>query len=126
MDEFLKLEYEKCLELLKHYDERQLSLLKFTTGVSSSVISLVFGFHAISPAAQPYFWHFAAVLTGVTSLGLLAVFIAMVQNRLYFVYPARQVNAIRGAMLPKIQSEFSNNQMYVTPNVPAFKLFRAC
>lgn len=123
MDEFLKIEYERCLDLLKYYDERHLSLVKFATGATSSIISLVFGFHALSPGVQPYFWHFAAVLTGVAGFGLLAVFVAMVQNRLYFVYPARQVNAIRRAMLEKVASEFSDNQMYLTTDVRAFKLF---
>ena len=122
MDEFLKTEYQGCLDLLKYYDERHLSLVKFTTAVSSSVVSLIFGFYTLSPSTHPYFWHFAAALTGIAAIGLLAVFAAMVQNRLYFIYPARQVNAIRYSMLGQLTTEFSNNQMYLTTDIAPFKL----
>ena len=121
MEGFLKVEYESCLGLIKYYDERHLSLVKFTTGISSSAISLVFGFYALGASVQNHFWSFAAVLTGVAGLGLLAVFVAMIQNRLYFVYPARQVNAIRKVMLQKVASEFTDNQMYISSDFPAFK-----
>lgn len=121
MEGFLKLEYESCLGLIRYYDERQLALVKFTTGISSSVISLIFAFRAFGPDAQAHFWSFAAVLTGVTALGLLAIFVAMIQNRLYFVYPARQVNAIRRTMLAKVVAEFADNQMYTSSDIRAFK-----
>lgn len=123
MEDFLKVEYESCLGLIRYYDERHLSLVKFTTAVSSSVISLIFGFRAFSPSTQSYFWSFAAALTGVAALGLLTIFFAMVQNRLYFVYPARQVNAIRRMMLAKVTAEFIDNQMYTSTDVRAFKFF---
>ena len=122
MDEFLKTEYQGCLDLLKYYDERHLSLVKFTTAVSSSVISLNFGFYAMNPSTHPYFWYFSGTLTGVAGIGLLAVLAAMVQNRLYFIYPARQVNAIRRAMLGQLTTEFSDNQMYLTTDVRPFKI----
>ena len=121
MNDFLRIEYESCLSLLKYYDDRQLSLVKFTTGASSSIVALMFGFHTFRTGAQPYFWHFVTALSGVATLGLLAVFAAMVQNRLYFIYPARQVNAIRRAMLAQVTTEFSDNQMYLTTDVRAFK-----
>lgn len=121
MDDFLKLEYQGCLDLLKYYDDRHMSLVKFTTAVSSSVVSLMFGFYTLSPSAHPYFWHFSGALTGVAGVGLLAIFAAMVQNRLYFVYPARQVNAIRRAMLRQLTTEFSENQMYLTTDIRPLK-----
>jgi len=34
----------------------------------------------------------------------------MLQNRLYFVYIARQINAIRGYMMATEAGEFHNNQ----------------
>jgi hypothetical protein len=99
-----------------------MSLVKFTTGISSSIVSLIFGLHTLSVADHDYFWHFASVLAGVALLGLFTMFVAIVQNRLYFVYPTRQVNAIRRAMLTKIADDFSDNQMYLTTRVGAFKL----
>lgn len=121
MDDFLKLEYQGCLDLLKYYDERHLSLVKVTTAVSSSVISLIFGFYTLSPSAHPYFWHFSAVLTGIAAVGLLTIFAAMVQNRLYFIYPTRQVNAIRHSALSRPTMDFSNNQMYLATDINPFK-----
>lgn len=122
MNEFLKVEYEKCLDLLKYYDERHLSLMKYAVGASSSVVSLIFAFNALGGSTNSYFWQFASILAGVTAIGLLTLFVAMLQNRLYFVYPARQVNAIRGAMVGRVSEIFSNNQMYVTTDVRAFRL----
>ena len=121
MDDFLKTEYEGCLDLLKHYDERHLSLVKFATGVSNGAVTLIFGFYALSSDAHSHFWYFAAALSGTAATGLLTVFAAMVQNRLYFIYPARQVNAIRRAMLGNLVTEFSDNQMYLTTDVRPFK-----
>ncbi len=122
MDEFLKTEYQACLDLLKYYDERHLSLVKFTTAISSSAVSLIFGFYTLSPSAHPYFWTFSGSLTGVAGVGLLAVLAGMVQNRLYFIYPARQVNAIRSAMLGQLTMDFSDNQMYLTTDVRPFTI----
>ena len=122
MNEFLKAEYEASRDLLKHYDQRHLSLVKFTTGTSSTVVSLVFGFYTLSSDAHAYFWKFAGVLAGITGIGLLVVFASMVQNRLYFIYPIRQMNAIRKAMLTQVVAEFSDNQMYLATDVRPFKL----
>ena len=121
MDEFLKTEYEGCLDLLKHYDERHLSLVKFATAVSNGAVTLIFGFYALSSDTHSHFWYFAAALSGTAAIGLLTIFAAMVQNRLYFIYPARQVNAIRRAMLGSLVTEFSDNQMYLTTDVRPFK-----
>ena len=121
MHEFLKTEYQACLDLLKYYDERHLSLVKFTAAVTSSVVSLIFGFYTLSPSAHPYFWHFSGALTGIAGVGLLAVLAGMVQNRLYFIYPARQVNAIRRTMLSRLTDEFADNQMYLTTDVRPLK-----
>ncbi len=121
MDDFLKVEYQACLDLLKYYDERHVSLVKVTTAISSSVISLIFGFYTLSPSTHSYFWHFSAVLTGIAAIGLLTIFAAMVQNRLYFIYPARQVNAIRHSALSQLTVSFSNNQMYLTTDINPFK-----
>jgi len=121
MEAFLKVEYESCLGLVRYYDERHQSLVKFSTAISSSVTSLIFGFRTFGAEAHTHFWSFAAALSGVAALGLLVIFVAMVQNRLYFVYPVRQVNAIRRAMRTNVASEFVDNQMYLSSAVRAFK-----
>ena len=121
MDEFLKTEYEQCLSLVKFYDERHISLLKFTVVIGSGVVSIILGVHRFSGDPSETDWRFISLLTGVTTLTLLTIFLAMIQNRLYFVYPARQVNAIRKAMMERLKPDFQDNQMYTSTTFSAFK-----
>jgi hypothetical protein len=120
MDEFLKLEYEQCLGLVKYYDERHQSLVKFCAGISSAVPSLLLAIFQLGNDVAMYFWKFTAVISIGTALGLLAIYTVMIQTRLYFIFPARQVNAIRKTAL-QAQSEFTNNQMYLDTKFSAFK-----
>ncbi len=120
MEDFLKLEYEQCLSLVKYYDERHHSLVKYSAGLSSAIPSIILAFHQVGKETQPYFWEFVSFISLLTSIGLIAIFTVLVQNRLYFIYPVRQVNAIRKKMI--ISSEaFDENQMYLDTNVSAFK-----
>lgn len=122
MDEFIKIEYEQCLSLIKYYDERHQSLVKFCAGLSSAVPSLLLAIFQLGGDAVTHFWKFTALISGVTTIGLLAIFTVLIQTRLYFIYPARQVNAIRRVGLES-QSEFSDNQMYLDTTFSAFKWF---
>ncbi|WP_303903588.1 hypothetical protein [Thiohalomonas denitrificans] len=120
MNEFLKIEYEQCLSLIKYYDERHQSLVKFCAGLSSAVPSLLLTIFQLGDQAATHFWEFTALISGVTTLGLLSVYTVLVQTRLYFIYPVRQVNAIRRVGLDS-QTEFTNNQMYLNTTFSAFK-----
>ena len=120
MDEFIKTEYEQCLSLVKYYDERHQSLVKFCAGLSSAVPSLLLAIFQLGDDVAIHFWKFTAVISIGTALGLLAMFTVLIQTRLYFIYPVRQVNAIRKEVLIN-QSNFSNNQMYLDTNFSAFK-----
>lgn len=120
MDEFLKIEYEQCLSLIKYYDERHQSLVKFCAGLSSAVPSLLLAIFQLGNGVSVHFWKFTAVISIGTALGLLAIFTVLIQTRLYFIYPARQVNAIRLTVL-QAQSVFTNNQMYLDTEFSAFK-----
>ena len=120
MNGFLKIEYEQCLSLIKYYDERHQSLVKFCAGLSSAVPSLLLAIFQLGNNVAEHFWQFTAVISIVTALGLLAIFTVLVQTRLYFIYPVRQVNAIRFTAL-QAQSVFTNNQMYLDTNFNAFK-----
>ena len=123
MDEFLRVEYERCLDLLKYYDERVMSLLNFSSGLGSAVLVLIFGFqHVKNQAMTPHSWSLVALMCAVTALGLAALFVIAVQTRLYFIYPARQVSGIRAAMLKCVTGTFSENRMYLNPNTPAFRV----
>lgn len=121
MNEFLKLEYEQCLSLIKYYDERHQALVRYCAGVSSAVPSLLLGFYQLGADVTPHFWSFTALVAGITTIGLLAIYTVLIQTRLYFVYPARQVNAIRKAALKEVADIFDCNQMYTDIRFNAFK-----
>jgi hypothetical protein len=120
MDEFLKLEYEQCLGLIKYYDERHQSLVKFCAGLSSAVPSLLLAIFQLGSEVTPYFWKFTTLISGVTAIGLLAIYTVLIQTRLYFIYPARQVNAIRRTVL-STHTGFTDNQMYLDTSFNALK-----
>lgn len=121
MNEFLKVEYERCLDLLKYYDERHQSFVKFAAGLSSGVPTLLLAIFQLGNDANQYFWQFTALISAVTTIGLLSTFTVLVQLRLYFIYPARQVNALRKYFLQNEANDFSENQMYLDANFNAFK-----
>lgn len=122
MNEFLKLEYEQCLKLINYYDERHHSLLKYACGLSSAVPSLLLALWNIKDSDNKYFWLFSTLISFATTVSLLSIFTTLVQTRLYFVYPARQVNAIRKYCLLSNATDFLDNQMYLDTRFSAFKL----
>lgn len=121
MNEFLKLEYERCMDLVKFYDERHHSLMKFSAGLSSGVPTLLLGIYGLGTNITPVFWDVAAFICLITMVGLLSILAAITQTRLYFVYPARQLNAIRRESLLADAKDFTNNQMYLDTTFGAFK-----
>lgn len=122
MNDFMKTEYTECLSLLKYYDERYHSMVKFSAGLSSAVPSLLMGLYTMRDMTIDNFWPFASFVSAMTSLGLLAIFTVMIQLRLYFIYPARQVNALRRTFLSMPETTFQDNQMYLDTTFSAFKM----
>ncbi|MCP4897525.1 MAG: hypothetical protein GY906_11185 [bacterium] len=120
MDDFLKLEYEQCINLLLRYDDRQLNLARFATLLSCAVASAMIALAPGEGNASNMPWAFMALLSALTSLGLAVVFCGMVQNRLYFVFPARQVNSIRRHELHRRPDDSFENKMYVNTAFSAF------
>lgn len=122
MNDFLKLEYEQCMGLVKYYDERHHALMKYAVSISSGVPTLLLGIYGLGANTTPVFWNAAAVICLVTMLGLVSILAAITQTRLYFVYPARQLNAIRAESLRTVAQNFTDNQMYLDTTFNAFKL----
>lgn len=121
MNEFLKVEYEQCLSLIKYYDERHHSLVKYASGMSSAVPSLLLAIYQLGDNSAEYYWQFSFLIALVTALGLLSIFTVLIQTRLYFIYPVRQVNSIRRYSIEELgQIEF-DNQMYLNSSFNAFK-----
>jgi hypothetical protein len=121
MDKFEEIEYKQCLASLKYYDDRYLSILKFATGISSAVPPVIFALYNLDIETDLEYWNFVTFLSLITALGLLALFVAMIQNRLYFIYPARQVNSIRKSQFLGKNPPIFKNQMYTDVDINAFK-----
>lgn len=121
MNEFIKIEYEQCLSLIKYYDERHHDLIKYATGLSGAIPSLLLAIYKLGNSTNQYFWDFTLIISLLTTLGLLAIFTVLIQTRLYFIYPVRQVNSIRRYSLMELNDSQFENQMYLNTSFNAFK-----
>lgn len=121
MNEFIKTEYEQCLSLIKYYDERHHALIKYATGLSGAIPSLLLAISKLGDSANQHFWDFTLIISLLTTLGLLAIFTVLIQTRLYFIYPVRQVNSIRRYSLMELNDSKFENQMYLNTSFNAFK-----
>jgi len=121
MDKFEEIEYKQCLASLKYYDDRHLSLLKFATGISSVAPPIIYALYNLDIETDLDYWNFMTFLSLITAIGLSALFVAMIQNRLYFIYPARQVNSIRKSQFQSKNPPVFQNQMYTDVDINAFK-----
>lgn len=121
MNEFIKTEYEQCLSLVRYYDERHHALVKYASAMSSAIPSLLLAIFKLGGNAESHFWQFTLVISIVTTLGLLSIFTVLIQTRLYFIYPVRQVNSIRSYNLKGLTDSNFENQMYLSTSFNAFK-----
>lgn len=122
-NEYLQKEYELCFAQLRFYDERHESILKYTFSLTSAVATAQFAAYQFLHGPTRSFFALLAVLSGLVFIATLLLFMALLQNRLYFVYVARQLNAIRGYLMEVEAVGFKNNQMYTSTNFPALKPF---
>jgi hypothetical protein len=121
--EYLTKEYELCFEQLRFYDERHESILTYTFNLTAAAATAQFAIYKLLNTATVVFFKFAATLSGLIFIATLLLFMALLQNRLYFVYVARQLNAIRGYLMETAEAGFKNNQMYTSFDFPALKPF---
>ena len=94
--EYLLKEYELSFEQLRFYDQRQESTLKYIFSLTSAAATAEFAVYRLSKGPTGSFFEFQASLSGLVFVASLLLFMSMLQNRLYFVYVARQLNSIRG------------------------------
>ena len=120
---FLHKEYELCFEQLRFYDERQTNLLKFLFTLTSAVSGAQFALYKLFGAPTREFFVCLGFLSLVVVTASLLIFMSMIQNRLYFVFMARQINAIRGYLLAREAPEFTENQLYTKTDFSAVKPF---
>ena len=121
--EFLIKEYEHCFEQLRFYDSRSENLLKYLFTLTTSVATAQFAIYKLIEAMDYRFFIFQAFLSSIVFIASTLLFISMIQNRLYFVYIARQINAIRGFFLATDSTEFKSNQLYTSTSFSALNPF---
>ncbi len=108
---------------LRFYDERQVNLLKFIFTLTSAVSGGLLAIYQLFDSVTPEFHICLAFLAMVVFIASVLTFLSMLQNRLYFVFTARQINALRNHLLLEEASEFTSNQLYTTTRVVAIKPF---
>ncbi len=119
--DFLLKEYEECFAQVRIHDEAQKSMIGFTITIASFVPTVLLALYQLADEKiNLIYWLLQSGVFFTTFIALLIVFIYLVQNRLYFIYPARQLNALRQYFLEK-NPEFINNQMYTDYKFSGFK-----
>ena len=119
--EYLLKEYELCFEQLRFYDTRHEDLTKYLFTLASAVAAAEFAVLEFLKSTTPPFYASLAVLSLIVFVATILLYVAMLQNRLYFVFVARQINAIRGYLMATEAPGFKGNQMYTRVDLPAFR-----
>lgn len=119
--EYLLKEYELCFEQLRFYDERHSNILKYLFSLTSAVATAQFAVYKFLQGPTAGFFACQAFLSVTVFVATLLLYLSMLQNRLYFVYIARQLNAIRGFLMETAADSFKDNQLYTATNFPALK-----
>lgn len=120
-NDFLFKEYEECFAQVRVHDEAQKSMIGYTIAIASLVPTVLLALYQISgEKINPIYWLLQSGVLFTTFIALFIVFIYLVQNRLYFIYPARQLNAIRQYFMEQ-NPDFKNNQMYTEYKFSGFK-----
>jgi hypothetical protein len=119
---FLLTEYQACFEQLRYYDTRQDDVLKYLFTLSSAVATAQFAVLKLFGAPTEWFFAAQSFLSLIVFVASVLLYLMMLQNRLYFVFTARQINAIRKYMLETEAANFTQNQLYTSTSFSAFKL----
>jgi hypothetical protein len=121
--DFLIKEYELCFEQLRFYDNRQENLLKYLFTLTTSVATAQFAIYKLIHTTDSRFFIFQSFLSVIVFIASTLLFLSMLQNRLYFVFVAKQINAIRDFFLSTDSADFKNNQLYTSTSFSALKVF---
>lgn len=120
-NDFLQKEYEECFKQLRFYDDRHFNLLKYVITLAifyGIIISAIFGLYQQN---LELFFQIQGILSFILVISIFLISMAMIQNRLYFIYPAKQLNEIRRKLTKGIDD--FKNQMYTKTNFSSFKIF---
>jgi len=121
--EYLFKEYELCFQQFRIYDDRQESLLKYLCTLTSATAVAEFAIYQFFKGPTVEFFRAEAFLSALVFAATLLIFVAGLQNRLYFVFMARQLNGIRKYLMEMAAEGFHDNQLYTSTTFPALKPF---
>ncbi|MEW6381773.1 MAG: hypothetical protein AB1611_19530 [bacterium] len=116
---FLYKEYELSFEQLRFYDNRQMDLLKYLFTLTSSVATAQFAIYEFLKSPTKGFFLCQTFLSSVVFIASMLLYLSMIQNRLYFVFTARQLNALRKFFLETEATDFKSNELYTSVDFPA-------
>ena len=119
--EYLLKEYEQCFEQVRFYDKRQANTLKYLFSLTFTIATAYFAIYKLPGGPPDVFIKFQVVVSGLVSIVTVLLYVAALENRLYFAVAARQVNAIREYFL-EIEAKaggFSENRMWTGTDMPA-------
>lgn len=120
-NEFLYKEYELNFEQQRFYDSRHANTFRYLFTLTSSVAVAQFALYKFFQSSTPSFFKCHLFLSVIVFVATALLFVSMLQNRLYFVFTTRQLNAIRKYLLEKEAAKFKDNQLYTSKNFPAIK-----
>jgi hypothetical protein len=120
-NEYLMKEYELNFEQLRFYDDKYSNTLKYLYTLSSAVSTALFAVYKLPNFSSQDFFGCQLFLSIVVFVATLLLYLTMIQNRLYFVFTARQLNAIRKFLMDNAAGTFKNNQLYISTNFSALK-----
>jgi len=119
--DFLLKEYEFCYEQLRFYDIRHSNTLKYLVTLTSSMATALFAIYKLIGALNNTFYTFQALLSFVVFVGSILFYLMMLQNRVYYVLIAYQINSLRLYFCKK--NPGFDNQLWISTNFTPFKLF---
>ncbi len=121
-NEFLYKEYELSYEQLRFYDQKHSTLQRFVFTLCSSVATALFAILKFIGSPTTSFYQFQSLISFLLFVATLICYLSLIQNRLYFVFVARQLNSLRGHFLDTEAQAFrAKNQMYTSTDFPAAK-----
>lgn len=112
---FLYEEFKHCCSMLRYYDQLQSGYLKYSVTLSTTVLALVTSILKLFPESGLEVNEVLVLIFVSLFIGNLLMTLMMVRNRIYYVFCANQVSAIRRYLIENEIPDFlSYNKMYLS------------
>ena len=98
---------------MRFYGERHEKLRSYTFNLTAAAATAIFAIYKLLSGAAVGSFEFAGTLSSLIFVATLLLFMSQLQNRLSFMYVARQLNVIRGNLMSVDAAGFKNNRLYI-------------